>query len=144
MKYILITIFTCFRLIAHAQDYKIHCTVNGKEVKNRAYVKPADVVALTIESKNPAEQWVFKQISLKCLSGGAVVNKSAPVAEAHMKSSEVAVAAGRYRGQASFTMKAGEFCKEARGTLSVKAISVKGNDSKAVNLALYDYILVTK
>lgn len=144
MKYILITIFTCFSLVTQAQDYKIHCTVNGKEVKSRAYVKPADVVALTIQNKNPAEQWVFKQISLKCLSGGAVVSKGQPITEARMKSSEVALPANRYRGQATFTMKAGEFCKEARGTLSVKAISVKGNDSKSVNLALYDYILVTK
>jgi hypothetical protein len=142
MKAIILSILTLICLSVQAQDYKIHCKVNGKEVKSRAYVKPTDAVTLTIESTTPAEVWVFKQISLKCLTGGAVVNKSTPITEAHTKSAEVALPAGRYRGKADFTMKAGEFCKEARGTISVKAISVKGNDAKSVNLALYDYILV--
>ncbi len=141
MKNLILLILTLISLQAAAQGYKIRCLVNGKDVKNRAYLKPGDTFKLVIESTDPKETWVFRQIGLKC-AGSETVTQKGKIQESVTRTVARAIPEGRFRNRTEFTMRGDEFCPGAKGTVSVKAIGVLGNEAKMVNLALYDYIMV--
>lgn len=143
MKNLILLILTLVSLQASAQGYKIRCLVNGKEVKNRAFLKPGDTFKLVIESTDAKETWIFRQIGLKC-AGKETVTTKGNISESVTRTVARAIPESRFRNRTEFSMRGDEFCPGAKGTVSVKAIGVLGNEAKLVPLALYDYILVPK
>lgn len=143
MKPLFVLFLSLLALVAQAQDYVIRCTVNGKEVKNRAYMKPSDTFRLVVESKNPKETWVFRQISIRC-AGTEVITQKGKIKELVTRTVARALPESRFRNRTEFVMKGNEFCPGAKGTVSVKAIGLLGQEGKNVSLAMYDYIMVPR